>query len=443
MGSVDLVMRRSDGFERLYAMKRLHPHLRQDSELVEMFLSEARLGGLIRHTNVIGVLDVGRDSEGPYFVMEYVEGRSLNDVLKTTIRAQRSIPVQVCVRIAAQVADGLHAAHELRDADGRPLNLVHRDVSPHNILVGYDGTCRLTDFGIAKVWGASTQTSAGVLKGKKGYTSPEQVRLETLDRRSDLFSLGVVLFEMLGGRRLYAGEQSAVLRAILQEPPPDVGELRHDVPPALSELLFRLLAKERELRPASADEVARTLRNVLTKLVSDEGTITVSDFMDEVFPGQREADRARVLSSKNQRQHPPIPPSPPTSRRKLAIAGVVALCLAAALAIGLARRPREQHEPRRPIPAPTAPPQAPRATTLPVPAATADNAPATPAAPFVPTTTTPETTQTGMVPRSTRRERHPSRRAPRMNADRMNADRMSAPRMSDGPRRPSPWRWPG
>lgn len=300
MGRVEIVVRQEDGFERLYAIKRLHAHLLQDADLVNMFLDEARLGGLIRHANVVSVLDVGTDEQGPFFVMDYVDGESVSKICRLSCRDEAQLPVQTCVRIIKQAADGLHSAHELTDGEGKPLRLVHRDVSPQNLLVGFDGTVRLTDFGIAKALGASTETTVGTLKGKKGYFSPEQLRFEILDRRSDIFSLGVVLYELLAATRLYGGSAEVSYDAILNGVEPDVGQIRSDIPAPLSELLFRMLAKDREHRPASARDVARELDCILAQLVADEGIVGLTDYMEDAFGDSR---RARSSFLRAQRRH--------------------------------------------------------------------------------------------------------------------------------------------
>lgn len=296
MGRVDVVVRREEGFERLYAIKRLHAHLEDDEAFVRMFLDEARVGGLIRHANVVGVLDVGRDDDGAYFVMEYVEGESASVLCKHARADELRLPVQIAVRIAKQAAEGLHAAHELCSPDGEPLQLVHRDVSPQNLLVGHDGVVRLTDFGIAKALGSSTKTATGLLKGKHGYMSPEQLRFEPLDRRSDIFALGVVLYELLSSSRLYAGGEKS-WAAVLNGAEPDIGQVRSDVPPELSQLLFTMLAKNRDLRPATARDVARALDEVLALLVSEEGVISLADFMEDRFGRER---RTRVVEIREQ-----------------------------------------------------------------------------------------------------------------------------------------------
>jgi serine/threonine-protein kinase len=248
-----------------------------------MFVDEARLAGLVRHPNVVGVSDVGDDDDGPYLIMDYVEGVSLSRALRELGRSQ-SIPMQVAVRICLDVAMGLHAAHEVRSEDGTVLNLVHRDVSPQNILIGFDGTVRVTDFGIAKALGNASQTNTGVLKGNMGYLSPEQLQFEEADRRSDIFSLGVTLYELLSGERLYPNKDGFDgTRRILSEPPPDIGEVRSDVPAELVELLFEMLSKEREARPHTALEIANRLEGVLAPLIAEEGSLTVADYMAQHF----------------------------------------------------------------------------------------------------------------------------------------------------------------
>jgi eukaryotic-like serine/threonine-protein kinase len=261
-----------------------------------MFMDEARLAGLVRHPNAVGVLDVGEDQDGPFLIMDFVEGVSLSRVIVDAAAAGRPFPMQVAVRIGLDAAMGLHAAHEVRSEDGTVLRLVHRDVSPQNILIGFDGTVRVSDFGIAKALGNTSRTSAGVLKGNMGYLSPEQLRFEEPDRRSDFFSLGVTLYELLSGQRLYTNTDGFDgTRRILIEPPPDIGEVRSDVPPEMVELFFELLAKDRESRPATAAEIAGRLEGILATLIAEEGSVTVADYMDQHFAGQRQQRRSFLV----------------------------------------------------------------------------------------------------------------------------------------------------
>ncbi|MEM6532245.1 MAG: protein kinase [Myxococcota bacterium] len=283
MGYVELARLSKGGFERFYAIKRLHSHLLEDAEVRDMFLDEARLAGLVRHPNVVSVLDVIEDDRGPALVMEYIDGISLSTMLERGDDGE-DLPISFCVRMAAEAARGLHAAHELRDVEGNPLELVHRDVSPQNILLGRDGLARLTDFGVAKAMNRLAKTSTGILKGKFGYMAPEVLRFEEPDRRADIFALGVVLFESLTRRRLYknvTGLEGA--RRVLSEPPPDLADFRDDVPPVLVGLLFSMLAKQPESRPRTAEEVEGTLNGVLRSLEATEGPIDSAELVNRVI----------------------------------------------------------------------------------------------------------------------------------------------------------------
>ena len=308
MGYVELVFRREGRFLRWCARKRLHEQFRSDPAFRSMFMDEARLAGLVRHPNAVGVLDVGEDDEGPFLIMDFVEGVSLARLIAEGVAAGRPVPMQVAMRICMDAAQGLHAAHEVRAEDGTVLRLVHRDVSPQNILIGFDGTVRVTDFGIAKALGNTSRTSAGVLKGNMGYLAPEQLRFEDADRRSDFFSLGVTLYELLSGLRLYPNKSGFDgTRRILTEPPPDIGEVRSDVPPELCELLFELLAKERESRPATAVEITSRLESILAALIAEEGSVTVGDYMGQHFAVACQEQRS-VLAAHIKRIESSSPP---------------------------------------------------------------------------------------------------------------------------------------
>ena len=345
LGQVDLVVRREGSFERLYAMKRPHAHLLADGAFLAMFLAEARVAGLLRHANVASVLDVGEDDEGPYLVMDYVEGISLRQLVRS-LGPGELLPVQVCLTIAAQVARGLHAAHDMSDHDGKRISLVHRDVSPANILLGFDGVVRVADFGIAKVLGAQSETTTGLLKGKIGYMSPEQLRFEAIDARSDLFALGVVLWEMLAGQRLFAmrTEPAEVAQRILRAPPPDISEHRRDVPPDLERLLLDLLAKDPAHRPSSAREVADSLDAIAIDVAADQGPLTLEGWLAERFATERDEHTARVSAAlaglarrPSDRSSEPVRPR--LSRRWIVAAAGASFALAVSVAAVLALGP--------------------------------------------------------------------------------------------------------
>jgi serine/threonine-protein kinase len=351
MARVDLAVVRDGTFTRLFAVKRLHAHYCEDSAVRAMFLNEARVAGLLHHPNIVSVLDVGEDDAGPYLVMDYVDGVPLSVIVSHLAREGDRIPLKLALDIGAQIADGLHAAHNLSTPEG-PLDVVHRDVSPQNVLVDYEGVVRVTDFGIAKA-GASSTTVTDALKGKVCYMAPEQLRFEPATHRSDLFSLGVVLYELLTAKRLYGSSLGDVRAAfgILNEPPPDLGEARGDAPAELVGLLFELLAKDPSQRPTDARAVARRLRALVAEC-DDE--VDLRDFMAETFGSRRDAERARVqgLIAGLASSPPPAPiidapePESRTPRRRraaLALAAGVALFAGSALYLALADDGGEAH----------------------------------------------------------------------------------------------------
>nr|MBK7069487.1 serine/threonine protein kinase [Deltaproteobacteria bacterium] len=256
------------GFQRLVAIKLLHPHLLRDETFVQMFLDEGRLAARIHHPNVVGTLDLERSPEGLYIVSEYIEGDQLLGLYKSARATEQRIPRPIALRIALDVLAGLQAAHDLTDDLGTALRIVHRDVSPHNILVGADGITRITDFGIAKAEERIADTRSGIVKGKLSYMAPEQPNDSPIDRRADLFSLGTVLWECLTGRRLFPGKTDAeVLQALLNRPIPRLRAVDHDLPEALDGVLARALDRDPARRWQSAREFADAL----------EGAVSASD----------------------------------------------------------------------------------------------------------------------------------------------------------------------
>ena len=342
MGKVDLVVRRDGRFARLFAQKRLRPHLVDDESVRRMFLDEGRIAGLVRHPQVVSVVDVGEDQAGPYLVMDFVEGVSLAELVGRVAARGEQVPLGIGLRIAAQVAEGLHAVHETCGPDGELLQLIHRDVSPQNVLIAFDGMARVSDFGIAKALGRDSRTTTGVLKGKLGYLAPERLRFEEPDRRADLFSFGVVLFELLAGQRLYDGGDEGP-RRILNEPPPDLAECREDVPPELIELLFELLAKDCAQRPRDAAVVARRLERMLADAVAADGPADVGAYVAGLFAPERAALRARVAAVSLE----PTVPSRAGARRPtgwLALTGLIGASVLIAV-LATAGAPPASHAP--------------------------------------------------------------------------------------------------
>lgn len=276
MGEVALVLRREGVFARRYALKRLRPALAQDPAARRAFLEEAALSGHLYHPNVVRVYEVGEDGEGPFMLMELVEGLSLAALIRTLDDVGEEVPLPVALELLRDVALGLRAAHEALDHRGRPLQIVHRDLTPSNVLVGLDGVARLADFGIARARGAAmARAHLG------GYTAPEVLGGDAGDARADLFAFGVVLYELLVGRRLYRGDDAPV--RIAAEPPPDLFEERPDAPPALVRLCFELLAKDPANRPGSAAMLVRRLEAILAEASVDEEPLLARDFLGELM----------------------------------------------------------------------------------------------------------------------------------------------------------------
>ena len=258
------------GFSRTVAVKRLHAHLASDPEFVAMFLDEARLAARIRHPNVVPTLDVVAEAGEIFLVMDYVQGESLAYLLKAS-RQLEKIPVRVVANVLVGTLEGLHAAHEAKSERGEPLGIVHRDVSPHNILVGSDGVPRVVDFGVAKAIGRLASTREGVVKGKFAYMPPEQVRGEPLDRRTDVYAASVVLWEALTARRLFRADSDVELmyRVLHGEIAPP-SAFNAEVPPELDALVLRGLSRERDARFATASEMALALERCVPTVPTRE-----------------------------------------------------------------------------------------------------------------------------------------------------------------------------
>jgi serine/threonine-protein kinase len=250
------------GFWRVVAIKRLHPHVAREPEFVQMFLDEARLATRIHNAHVVQTLDVVAAGGELLLVMEYVHGEALSKLLTTTARRGERVEPKIAVAIATGILEGLHAAHEARSDRGVPLQIVHRDVSPQNVLVGTDGLARVFDFGIAKAADRLHTTQDGSLKGKLAYMAPEQLENREVDRRADIWAASVVLWEMLAGRRLFvADSQAALSRAVLKReipPPSSMG-----LPAKLDPVLARGLARDPNTRFATAREMALALEDAL------------------------------------------------------------------------------------------------------------------------------------------------------------------------------------
>jgi eukaryotic-like serine/threonine-protein kinase len=301
------------GFTRTVAIKRLHPQYALDPSFVAMFLDEARLCARIRHPNVVPTLDVVSRDDQLMLVMEYVEGESLSSLWHTAKEREQSLPTAHVVSIITGALHGLHAAHEANGEDGAPLGIVHRDVSPQNILVGVDGVARVLDFGIAKALGQLHTTTDGMVKGKFGYMAPEHVKGEEVTRRTDLFAIAVVLWEALAMRRLYRADNDVRrIHLILNETPPLLREIAPDIPPALEAVVARGLEKDPARRFATALEMVEALEEAMAPSTARAVGAWVREVADERL-ATRAATVADVERSSQQSAMKAPPDSAPSS----------------------------------------------------------------------------------------------------------------------------------
>ncbi len=303
---------KTEGFSKLFAVKVIHEHLAKEEVFVKMFLEEARIASRISHPNVCGVFDFGKD-DGTYFlVMEYLAGVPLSAVARKVARQPpKERPAEylmLAARVIAEAAEGLHAAHTLVDERGVPLEVVHRDVSPHNIFVTYDGGIRVLDFGIARAVGRDHQTATGIVKGKFRYMAPEQLSQEPLNHRTDIWALGVCLWEMLTLRRLFSRESHAeTLTAVLNSRIPRPSEVRPNIPEELDRIVMRALCRSQNERYQTARQMARDLNSV----IASEGGIStadVADWMTSLFGKEISEHREMLDRVARAEPHPSIRP---------------------------------------------------------------------------------------------------------------------------------------
>ncbi|HEX7603730.1 MAG TPA: serine/threonine-protein kinase, partial [Polyangiaceae bacterium] len=332
------------GFSKLVAVKRMHPQFAKDTDFLAMFLDEARLAARIRHPNVIQPVDVLVENGEVLLVMEYIHGEALSRINKALRTKAERIPLRIAVAIMSGVLHGLHAAHEAKNERGEPLGIVHRDISPQNIIVGTDGVARVLDFGIAKAADQVHMTREGELKGKLVYMAPEQILGEPVTRRTDIFSAAVVLWESLTGQRLFESESSSPLAARMKQAkidPPST--LAPEVPPALDAVVMKGLALDSEARFATAREMAFALEEAVTPATQAQVAAWVEVVADKALAeraariAQIESDGADsspsirklaediasdrlmtkdVISSRSSRSQQNRPPSPTGSYRR-------------------------------------------------------------------------------------------------------------------------------
>jgi len=297
-----------DRFARPVAIKRMHPHCARDADFVAMFLDEANLAARIRHPNVVPVLDFASVGEDLIIVMEYVPGDTVGSLIQAAHEAKLYPPHRVVASIIAGVLQGLHAAHEVLGDDGQPLNIVHRDVSPQNIMVGFDGIARVLDFGVAKAAVRFQTTRAGQLKGRLQYMAPEQIRSRPVDRRADLYSASVLYWEMIAGRRLFDSDNAgSTMMMVLEGTVPSLRAVDPSVSPALEWLILKGL----RANPADRFNTALEMVNAIEEAVGIASAEEVADWVRQVVPNATSQRVARITGADMDAFAPPPPPPPP------------------------------------------------------------------------------------------------------------------------------------
>jgi len=306
------------GFEKRVVLKRIAKKLLGDREIEAMFLDEARVQALLDHPHVVQIHDMGLDKGAYWIAMEFVSGATLRWVIDNANAVGRPVPVAHALRIIADVLNGLHYAHELTDTKGRVLSLIHRDISPVNVLVSRTGCAKLCDFGVAKSKLQSVMTRVGIVKGKFRYMSPEQVNASPLDRRADVFAVGAVLWEILAGRRLFDhASEDGVVEAIRSGDYPTVRSLRPEVPRAIDRVIRRALEAEPDKRFATARDFQMACEELLRLLPESSNAASLGEFLISELEGTaglesvpkdgQLADESGLLAANFELLDPPLP----------------------------------------------------------------------------------------------------------------------------------------
>jgi TonB family protein len=308
-------MRGVEGFQKTVAIKKILPHLGDNADFVSMFIDEAKLAAQLSHPNIIHIYDLGKIGRDYYIAMEYVEGKDLRSILNAARRKGMPIPLGLSLLIAARLASALDYAHRKRDFDNRELGLVHRDVSPQNVLITFEGDIKLCDFGIAKAVSKANQTQMGALKGKLQYMSPEQAWGKQVDARSDIFSLGAILFELLTGERLFPGDSEiSILEAVRDGRTRRASSLAPAVPQEVDEIVDRALARDPNDRFPNASEMQGRIEAVLYGLKPTPSHTDLAAYMHRLLSATAEPEPAEPLAL----EPPELPPLPAPAAAALA-----------------------------------------------------------------------------------------------------------------------------
>ncbi|MHB1845844.1 MAG: protein kinase domain-containing protein [Deltaproteobacteria bacterium] len=296
-GMAEVFLARQDGlqgFSKIVVIKKIHPHLAGDQAFIQMFFDEARLAARINHPNVVTILELGEDpsSQTFYIAMEHIDGCNLKRLAHTVAQKKQRIPHAFCARIVADACAGLDFAHEIKGDDRKPLGIVHRDVSPENVIVTYSGQVKVVDFGIAKASAVEGSTRTGQLKGKLAYMPPEQLMGQPLDRRADVWALGVTLYWMCSGRRPFRGQsEGELVQQTLNVEPPPLSELVPGLPQELGRIVGKTLAKDRSARYDGCRSLRQDLERWIAVAGQPASTAALGDYMNEQFPESTDPDR--------------------------------------------------------------------------------------------------------------------------------------------------------
>ncbi len=274
---------RDKGFEKLIVIKKLLNHLTDDQKMVSHFIDEARLAALLQHDNIVCIYDFGNIGNEYYIAMEYLFGKDLFAVMKKVQKGGKTIPVEYALFITSKICDAMAYAHELRDLNNRPIHIIHRDLTPHNIFLTYEGKVKVIDFGIAKNELQESRTQVGVVKGKVSYMSPEQVAGDDIDSRSDIFSIGILLYEMLSGKKLYTGNTAQLIQQALDADFTPLNKIAPDLPVEVYDIVDKALQKDLTKRYQKCRDMQSDIENYLYQLSNRVNTRALQEFTHSIF----------------------------------------------------------------------------------------------------------------------------------------------------------------
>jgi serine/threonine-protein kinase len=297
----------AEGFEKNIAIKKIKSSFTDSPDFVQMFLNEAKLAAQLSHPNICQIFDLGKIGDSFFIAMEYVSGRDMNRIINASNRVGIPFPMEYALKIASNCCEGLYYAHSKTDNKGHALNIVHRDVTPENVIVSFDGGVKLLDFGIAKAENLAQTDRPGEVKGKLSYMSPEQCQLKDVDHRSDIFSLGVVLYEWITGYRLFTGDNDeVVIRSIVEGKIYPPSYFKPEVPKHVEQILMKALEKDRNRRYQSAWDMQYDIDTFLTQHEFTPSNVHLANFVKQLFREDIEVER-KTLSKQIRAQPPPLP----------------------------------------------------------------------------------------------------------------------------------------